>query len=1084
MRTFMPRNLLLFLLLLTASARCIAQTLLERKVSIVAVDKPVSEVIRMVGEQTGIDFYYSPDAIHADRKISLLIKDKTLAEVLSVNFATVHIQYRVLEDKILLLPDGSTHSPQAGGTVIDEKKIPIAGASIILKDTRSGTITDATGHFNLPLKKDGPVSLVISCIGYRGREVTFTGAPLQILLTPDIPGGYDTMVVIGYGSSQRRALTISMGSVTAAQLTERPTAVNILQGMQGKVAGVSVMNNSGKPGGSPSVIIRGSGSINASSDPLYVVDGIVGADPTLLDPHIVESMDVLKDAAATSIYGARGANGVVIITTRHGRKGLNDINFAHTLSAGTLQHRLKLLDADEALEMFKRTYAYSNALPPHLDPAANFPRKAGLFTPDGRPKYHTDWQKEATRVALSNNSALSFSSGRENLTSHLSVSYKDQQGILLNSDMRQLNLFANITSDTRPWLHLQSMINLGGRQGSNVDLNLFGLNAIREIYEFLPFLPVKYQDGSWSRKGDYPNAENSENPVKLLNDVEDRTGTIYANASISGVIHLSPRLDLTTSWSGQLNANYHNYYSAKDVLGYSLVQNGIAQKANGTVGSWTNEDYLTYRLRSDKHSLDLVAGTSWYYTVNTFTFTGSENFFDNYFSYNNLQAGTVYEQPVSARADYRFNSYYVRANYQYDDRWYLGTSLRIDGSSRFGADNKYGYFPSISGAWRIDKAFKLRTSYGIVGNAEIQNYSSLNQLATTQVIFSGQPQTGVILAPNAGNAHLKWEKQVQMDLGFDATLFNDRVMVTGDYYHKVTSNMLYQRQLPASSGYMTVWDNIGSVRNQGLELSITSRNIRTPVFSWITTLSYAANRAKILDLNGDILTTWAGRLEKGRGMDEFYGYVRTRAWGTDEAAQAAVYGNKPGDIHWLDRNKDGILDASDQTYLGHKMPLHELNITNTFTCKDLSLYFDWQCLAGNKIMNFTRYITAGETPQTNSYKYILDAWTPGHQNTVRGALRPGNQPNQNNTDNYNIEDAGFWRLRTITLSYTMPPKMLHRLSLSKMIVSVTAENYLLFTKYSGYDPEVTPFDGTLNQGVDVFQYPKPKTLALTLNLTF
>lgn len=1099
MRIFMPRNLLLCLLLLAAATRCMAQTLLERKVSIVVVDKPISEVIRRLGEETGVEFYYSPDGIRADRVISLAVHDKTLRELLSVDFRMLHIRYQLLDDKVLLMPDAVDKGDVvrlAEGIVMDEKKMPVAGASVLLKGSHTGTITNAEGRFSLPLRKEGPAVLLISCIGYRLREVNFTGASVQVTLGPDLPGAYDTTVVIGYGSAPRKDLTLSMGSITASQLTERPSAINILEGMQGKVAGLSVINNSGRPGGSPSVIIRGAGSINASSNPLYVVDGIVGADPNLLDPHIIQSMDVLKDAAATAIYGARGANGVVIITTRRAKKGISEINFVHTLSMGTLQHRLKLLNSEGTLEMFQRAYAYSNQLPPNLDPTASFTRRSELFTPDGRPKYHTDWQKEATRTALSNNSALSFATGRDNLASLFTISYKDQQGILLNSDMRQINVFGNITSDTRPWLHLQSTLNVGGQQGSNVDLNLFGLNAIREIYEFLPFLPVRYSDGTWSRKGDYPNAENSENPVRLLNDVQDRTGTIYGNGSIVGVIHFSPKLDLTTSWGGQLNANYHNYYSAKDVLDYSLVQNGVAQKSNGTIGSWTNEDYLTFSHCKGPSILKVVAGASWYYSVNTNTFAGAENFFDDYFSYNSLQTGTVYEQPSSSRSDSRFNSYYLRANYEYDGRWFLGSSLRVDGSSRFGVDNKYGYFPSISAAWKISRekffegfsdkinSLKLRASFGSVGNAEIQNYSSLNQLATTQVIFSGVPQTGVILAPNAGNARLKWERQVQVDLGIDAGIWGDRVEITGDYYNKITSDMLYQKQLPASSGFMTVWDNIGSVRNQGVELSLTSKNIVTHDLSWTTSVNFSINRSKILDLNGDILTTWAGRLEKGRSMDEFYGYVRTRAWGTDEAAQAAVYGNKPGDIHWLDRNKDNVLDASDQTYLGHKMPRYELNITNTLTYKSLSLFIDWQSLGGNRIMNYTRYITAGETPRTNSYQYALNAWTPEHQNTVQGALRLGNQPNQNNTDNYNIEDAGFWRLRTVTLAYTMPGRLLQRLSLSRMVVSLTAENYLLLSHYTGYDPEVTPFDGTLNQGVDVYQYPKPKTLAINLNLTF
>ncbi|MES1249915.1 MAG: SusC/RagA family TonB-linked outer membrane protein, partial [Chitinophaga rupis] len=339
--------------------------------------------------------------------------------------------------------------------------------------------------------------------------------------------------------------------------------------------------------------------------------------------------------------------------------------------------------------MFRRVYDYSGDVAPHLDPANNFQRKAELFNSDGSPKFNIDWQKEATTTAFSNNSSLSFSSGRERLSSFFNISFNDQQGIMLNSDLKRLNAFANIIGDARPWLHLQTVITAGGQEGGNVDLNLFGLNAIREMYEFLPFLPVRYADGTYSMKGDYPNAENSENPVKLLNEVKDKTGNIYGNGSFVMTANLGKKFDLTSSWGGQLNASFHNYYSNKDVFGYSLTQNGVAQRTNGFSTGWTNEDYLTYHDQFGRHSLNIVGGASWYYNSVNSTFAGSENYFDDHFTYNSLQTGTVYEQPTSSQISYSFNSYYLRANYNFDDRYLLGASMRADGSSRFGANNKY-----------------------------------------------------------------------------------------------------------------------------------------------------------------------------------------------------------------------------------------------------------------------------------------------------------------------------------------------------------------------------------------------------------
>lgn len=981
------------------------------------------------------------------------------------------------------------------GLVTDSSGTVLAGATVSLVRTGKAVITTSEGKYTVQVYDTD--SLRVSYVGYHSKIVpVHQQTQLNIILEHQKTKGLDDIVVIGYGSVEKKNLTTSIASVNAKQLTEQSTTMNVVQGLQGKVSGVSIFQNSGKPGGTPTIRIRGTGSINASNDPLYVIDGVVGADPNTIDPNIIASVDILKDAAASAIYGARGANGVVIMTTKEGSKRNTLISFHHTSSIGTLERELKLLDAKGALEMIRRQYAYIDTLAPNLDPNNNFPRKEELFNSDGSPKYNTDWQKEATRTAYSTNNSLSFSGGSDKLQAIANISFKNQQGIMLNSYQKQINGYINIGWDMKPWFHLQVNINGGAYQGNNVELNTLGLNAIREVYEFLPFLPVRYADGTYSRKGDFPGAENSENPVKLLNDIKDIQGNIYAQSSVIGTIHFSPHLDFVTSWGGQLAAPYENYYAGTDVFGVSETQNGVAQRTNGSQGNWTNEEYFSYDNHFGQHHLNVVAGASWYYNIASSTMAGSENFFDDYFTFNSLQTGTVVEQPTSSKAGYQLNSYYIRPTYDFGNKYFFSASLRSDGSSRFGKNNKYGFFYALSGAWRLSNEdffknlntpindFKLRASYGVVGNSEIGNYATLNQLSSSLAVFNGTGQPAVVLT-NFGNNNLKWEKQNQLDLGLDVAFLRNRISLTADYYSKKTTNLLYLKQLPATTGYSTTWDNIGSVRNRGLEFSITTKNIQSRKLEWTTSLNYSMNRSKVLNINGDIIGEWAGRIEEGKSLDEFYGYTRIGTWGSDEADEAAKYGRKPGDIKYLDRNHDGVIDANDQGYIGHKLPKFEMNFTSSLRFQQFTFAFSIQGMQGNKIMDFTRSIMEGDNPNVNSYKSILNAWTPEHQNTDLGALRPSSQQNSAlGVDNFTVQDGSFIRLRNVSLTYSFPEKLVQQWHLNGLSVGIQAENYLLITKYTGYDPEISSFGGGLNQGVDVYGYPKPKVLALNIDLTF
>jgi TonB-linked SusC/RagA family outer membrane protein len=1065
-------------------------------VNIQVVNQTFDKVFEQIEANTAFRFVYNPAEIARSGKITLSKKQISVEQVLKLLPGV--LQYELRGRNILITREEKPQNEPAAtsvhsGRVMDAEGNPLPGVNVLLKGSTQGMITDRFGAFKI---RAGPGdTLRFSLLGYHPQEVQASGTALLYVILQPSSAALREVVVIGYGSTSKENLTTAIGTVKGEELNERATTLNVMQGLAGKVAGVSVMMNSGKPGGNPIVKIRGTGSINAYNGPLYVIDGIVGADPLSIDPNIVASVDVLKDAAASAIYGSRGSNGVIVITTRKGTKGGPAISFRNTLSFATLARKLDLMNASEALEMFKREYEYlPGRIAPHLDPARSFARKAELFNADGTPKYNTDWQDEASRLAISHEHALSFSLGKDDITALVSLSYNDQQGILINSYSRQVNGFINLGWNANKWLHVQAVINSGAFKQNNVDINTFGLNAVRQIYEFLPFFPVKYADGTYTRKGDYPGAEDSENPVRLMREVQSVAGRTYTMGNLLATFYLSSKLHFTAGLSGQTGATYNLYFSGRDIRGYSDIQQGVATRGHGNSGSWTSEDYLTWSDRFGKHQLTGVAGASWYYFANMSTQAGSEGFFDDFFSYNSLQTGLVPQRPQSSNSNTAMNSFYMRFNYDYDNRYLFGISLRADGSSRFGANNRYGYFPSFSAAWRLSSEpflrdvselnnLKLRASYGIVGNSDIGDYVTQSRINSGQAAFGGQVEPSATLG-GLGNSNLKWERAHQLNVGIDASLLEGRLQFTGDLYNRVTKDLLYYKLLPSTTGYVGAFDNIGSIRNRGLELSLASDNIRRKRFSWNTSLIYSMNRSRVLELNGDIMYPWAGRIMEGRPLNEFYGYQRLGTWGSDEAAEAATFGKKPGDLKYADLNNNKVKDAGDRTVLGNGMPDFETSLVNTFNYRNFSLAVDLQVIYGHSLANLTRLIMENAAPSFNSYRSVLDAWTPERQGVMNAALRLPGDAYDSEIDSYNVEKGSFLRVRNISLAYRLPGEWLKRWRLRSAVLGLSAENYFLFTKYKGYDPEASSFDGDFNQGVDLYQYPKAKTLAFTLNVTF
>jgi TonB-linked SusC/RagA family outer membrane protein len=1070
-------------------------TLRHTLVDIQVADQPFDKVFEQIEINTGFRFVFNPSEIARSGRVTINKKNISVEQVLKL--LPPRLQYELRGRSILIMqkkePVTDPEMQPRFGHVSDADGTALPGVNISVKGSARRSVTDQDGAFRIEANEGDTLSF--SLLGFHDLKLpVYTAGPVNVMLQPG-SSPLREVVVIGYGSTSKDNLTTAIGTVSGEQLNERATTLNVLQGLAGKIAGVSVMQNSGKPGGNPIVKIRGTGSINAYNGPLYVIDGIVGADPLSIDPNIVASVDVLKDAAASAIYGSRGANGVIVITTKKGTKNGPAISFRNTVGFATLARKIDLMNATEALEMFKREYEYQpGRIAPHLDPDRTFSRKQDLFNNDGTPKYNTDWQKEASRLAISHEHALAFSLGKEDVSVLTSLSYHDQQGILINSYSRQLNGFINVGWKVKKWLHIQAAINSGAFKQNNVDINTFGLNAVRQIYEFLPFFPVKYPDGTYTRKGDYPGAENSENPVRLMNEVQSVAGRTFTMGNMLATFYLSSKLQLTAGISAQTGATYDLYFSGRDIVGYSDIQQGVATRKHGNSGSWTSEDYLTWKDHFGKHQLTAVAGASWYYFANMNTQAGSEGFFDNFFSYNSLQTGLVPQRPQSGSSRTAMNSFYMRFNYDYDNRYLLGISFRADGSSRFGANNRYGYFPSFSAAWRLSSEpflrdihsinnLKLRASYGIVGNSDIGDYVTQSRINSGQTPFGGQAESSATLG-GLGNSNLKWERAHQLNLGIDASLLDRRLQFTADIYNRVTKDLLYYKLLPSTSGYEGVFDNIGSIRNRGVELSVAADNIRRKFFSWNTSLIYSMNRSRVLELNGDIMYPWAGRIMEGRPLNEFFGYQRLGTWATNEAAEANVFGKKPGDLKYADLNHNKAKDAGDRTALGNGMPDFEASLVNTLSYRQFSLAIDLQVIYGHSLANLTRLIMENAAPSFNSYSRLLDAWTPERQHVMNAALRLPGDGVESEIDSYNIEKGSFLRIRNISLGYRLPQHWLKRCRLRSAALGVSAENYFLFTKYKGYDPEASSFDGDFNQGVDLYQYPKAKTLAFTLNVTF
>ena len=1004
------------------------------------------------------------------------------------------------------------------GTVTDDEGSPLPGATIVVKgNSRVGVSADANGKFSLVLPT-GNETLVISSVGFVTQEISLAGrTTLTIQLVTDTKA-LDEVVVVGYGTQKRSDLTGAVGSVKASEIVERPV-VNVAQALQGKVAGVDVALNSGQPGSAPVIRVRGYSSILAGNDPLYVVDGVFWtAGITTLNPNDIESIEVLKDASATAIYGAQGSAGVVLVTTKRGRKG-STISYDSYASLNTLARKQSLLNAREFLAT--EDLAYQNVQ--KYDPAGwaagkyankdprikrrvlanpNDPKR--LFDDQLNPLYDVDWQNEVTRTAVAQSHNLSFSGGSDQMTYGLFLNYTGANGIIENTFQKRYSARLVVDNQVKKYLKIGTTLSYTNIEDRIGNYFTGGNNIPRMMVEMIPIVPAQYPNGTYGKRQDYPDMEGGDNPVAIAREDDERTraqvfsGNVYAN------VNLLPGLDfrtvLGTNIRSELNPSFASNLIQLRNGGRNLASIG---NYNSTSVQWQN--YLTYaKTFNTVHSLNVVVGVDAQRFQELANYAETQDLVDNFYGYNNLGTGATPQPPSSNFNSNRFLSFFARANYGYKDRYLLTLTGRRDGSSRFGPDTKYGFFPSAALAWRISQEeflrdnslisdLKLRFGYGQTGNSNFGNYQSQSRLGSNSYIINGIRVAGQTIG-TLGNPALQWERAGQFDLGLNVGLWQNRVTFEADLYQRTTTDLLLNAPVPRSSGYGSIVRNIGSIRNQGLELSLNTVNVQSKDFTWSTTfnISFLQNRVLALGDAGDDIFPGPNFLNEtnvlrvGQPVGSFFGRERLGTWSTAEADQALRYGRLPGDLKFKDQNGDGQINDQDRVILGKNIPTGFGTFSNTLRYKGFDLLVDIQFTYGNSVMNLTEHSALDRTGQANSYSIALnDAWTPEHQDTYIAQVRPSYVRYDTGIDSYKVKDASFIRGRNLVLGYNFPTALTESLKLLRLRVYISTQNFFLASKYKGYDPETSTYlNNPFAQGIQFFDYPKAHVFTAGLNVSF
>lgn len=938
------------------------------------------------------------------------------------------------------------------GTVTDVDKNPLPGVSVVCKSTSQGTVTNLDGKYTLEIDKGN--TLTFSLIGMQTQDIKIANQSIINVIMHESTIELDEVVAIGYGTAKKSDLTSSIISVKPDELKNVKVG-SAADALQGLATGVLISKGSFKPGGSSNIIIRGNGSFGnggASTTPLYIIDGVMSnAGLDVIAPSDIESIEVLKDAASTAIYGSRASNGIILVTTKKGKTGKATITFNTNIGIQNLINKQKVLNASQFKEILDAA----------TDNTYLWDKEEQRMFDEGR---STDWQDLITQSGVYQNYNLGITGGSEKTTYYLGLDWVDQEGIIKNTGYQKGNIRFNLDSKLNNWLTMGAKFNVirSSTNSSNTD-GVAGMNSLDQgtmgsAIASKPSAPIFNEDGTY-----YDNLLLRPNPVAAVTYFKNNFTQTRINASFNLEAEILKNLKLRTENGTEYINNQSNVFQDSRMTGIYKNVN-ISDRENGEQFYLQTENTLTYQLNKGIHRLTAVGGFSasiFNWTMMSAQVLNASNITQN----DNLGTGT----PKSVNSDKvksTLASFFGRVNYSLADKYLLTVTLRADGSSRFAKGHKWGYFPSGGLAWRINQEdflkevsfldnLKLRTSYGIVGNQEISSYQSMAQVDATSsrytdYVFGGTlangSRTSILAQPD-----LTWEKSRQFDLGLDFAFFKNRLSGSIDGYYKYTYDLLYNVPLPLESGYRTALVNVGAMKNRGIELTLNSVNIDTKDFTWQTSLNYSFNKNEIDKLYNDLERV--GNYFVGQSINVIYTKRFGGIWQSDEAEIAKIYNAEPGDYKIIDRNRNNIIDDDDRDFVGQTTPQFFGSFSNTFKSHgfDLTVFFTYA--GGHKIYNPFAYLDSYSPSANMSPDYYHNYWTPE---------RPSNKyPRLGSTNSQLYETDGMYqkgdyiRLKNLELGYTLPRNIANKVYASNIRVYASVQNLVTFTKYTGFDVETS-----------------------------
>ncbi|MBC9928974.1 SusC/RagA family TonB-linked outer membrane protein [Chitinophaga qingshengii] len=1120
---------------LQVSAAGYAQT-----VTLSETNTPLRTVLKKIEKQTGYHFVYREEWLNHVPQVSVRIQDVPLQQALDMCFSKQPFSWMIIGKTVALklLPPVSPENKEAiratiHGRVTDEKGTPLPGVSIRLKDAGLGVISDADGNYSLQLPGNTG-TLIFTSVGFTTREVTWSGQPVLDVILKMQSTGLGEVVAVGYGSVTKRDLTGSVASIRADEIAQSKVT-SIQEAIQGKLAGVQISSVSGEPGSAMNISIRGANTIYGGASPLFVIDGIpydansnevagasigngTASNPlATLNPADIASVDVLKDASATAIYGSRGANGVVIITTKSGKAGQSKIDYDGSMMLSSATRKLPVLSADEYLD-------YRRIVSPNTILFYKDTNKDGLYNDQDEPVDLTklpkhDWQREILRTGVTQTHNLGVS-GKKNGTSFAGgVGYLGQSAIISNNDYHRYNVRLKLDHEHQQRLKLGLNVSTafselnGATQSGGGDALFNGV-----VQNLVISKPVEFYDPLWDRAGQYIS------PVTMINNADKNVTVLQTNMSGYVNYKLAEGLSLNVSGGGILTSSKGKEFYGK-LTSWGVGDNGLGILQEQRAYSLFNTNQLTYeKWFSKDHYLNaMVAFETSKYNYEFFSLQKS-NFADESTGINDISKGTNVKASGSYRDVNKRLSYFGRINYTLLTKHLFTATFRADGSDKFGAGKRFGYFPSFAYSWllteesfmkaqKIFSDLKLRLSYGQTGNERITSYRYLSALENAY--YAGD----LGLAPaSRANPDLKWETTIQYNAGIDVGVLNNRLEFSADIYSKKTKDMLLPAYVPSRTGYIQQWQNLGRVDNSGIEIRISSKNIDHRDFQWQTDFNISSNRNEVKDIGniGFIPVTmgggWiqdVGRVTAGQPIGTAYGYVFDGVYQIgdftwqnnndpaiphekreyklkDKQLQIAGVNVRPGSFKFKDLNNDGVIDLDhDRTTISRSQPKFFGGINNTFHYRNFDFNVFLEGSYGAQVFNESRYQLEGgvmETWMNITKDFFAHRWSTENPTNERGDFGALNKTAMLSSSYY-VEDASYLRLKSISIGYRIPAAITEKKGISAMRVYFTGANLFTWTKYTGYDPELNSGNPLL-PGFDRISYPRSKSFTLGLNVSF